>query len=1202
MVAAPDIICPNDDVTFTLTNTGATGGPCDELNLSIATGPIATVWLHPGAGITPLPIPENPVGSGQYPFTQMTAAYPSPGTYQPFIRINYSAGGFTDVAILMQNPIQPPPAGQAYIPAVITVLDVPTISSTAADFTLCDNGINEVTLGGVVSFTGTQSSDIVTVDWGDGNQGSYTVGQFSNPFQVFHQYPGPGLYIIQIGVANMCGSQSFQIPVNITELSADFTYYSGCVNQAALFNFHSPCLVGQSYTLDWYFGDGSVLIGTTNSNPSHHYPAPGNYTVTLVVHANGVSATHTEIITIIDTTPPDVFLPIQNLCNGNHLVLQWANLGNYPLNSALHAVDLSGNLVSFTFGGSASQLVVAGPGKVRIVLTTPDSCTAFTDIEVFDCCANNSYEIITIDTILGGDIPVYDTTYSYGPAQYIFNNTDIWVEIQNGNAPAGGIFNAVIEINGMLVLSESYQFTSCRIFMGPEAQIWVKKDKSVFFTDSEVRACSNVIWNRIYAEGITSSIYSIRSDFYNARRALWVDKGAILSVDRSSFNENHTGIYVSNYWHGAIPALYPSYITNSSFNNEHPGPGNYVPLLYPLHSMEAQYGIHAFMVGRLAVDGHLSGGSANIGNSFYQSLYGIFAENSGLKVLNCSFTNHVSASNAKPHKAGIRATNLVYGRPLPPPLIEVIPGPNTPVPATFNNNTYGILADYVELWASHNVMTDQQTGIKLVEPYRNSYISYNTIINGSTAVLVQNVFEHPTAMNIDYNTISNYHHGIRATNLLNNGVVGLTIKNNEVEFTQTISQMIRTGIRVEACAKATVSGNTVWKNNPLTSGEYAALKGIYISESEGAKVFDNHIAEIGHGIYCIGYLAQAQLYCNTMNACHTGVFLEPGSATVGTVMTHQRTADQAQDNIITNGIAIHQVDGGNGLNNESWRFRQPAVVGSYYNVEQQCFNPVNTNNASCDFPDLPPDEPTYAERVVQDSTEFTNLDEEMDYKARMHIYRDMMDGEFVGLLSYGDSLIFYNFSQQMANSDYGLWEQHLNMLENGELDSAQYYLSLMEATNNLDQNHVTTSELYGLKYAYHNSFDMDEEQSLSWLAYQTPYVAGRAVYSARVMLDIDNLDNGILYKQDPSFDAKLESFELWPNPASNQVQLVFDIECHGRLELTVRDLSGRLVLEQHETIRSEYYSLDLTGIALGLYMLEARLDGVILGTQKLIKQ
>jgi hypothetical protein len=215
---------------------------------------------------------------------------------------------------------------------------------------------------------------------------------------------------------------------------------------------------------------------------------------------------------------------------------------------------------------------------------------------------------------------------------------------------------------------------------------------------------------------------------------------------------------------------------------------------------------------------------------------------------------------------------------------------------------------------------------------------------------------------------------------------------------------------------------------------------------------------------------------------------------------------------------------------------------------------------------------------------------------------DLEMGFYDSLMTSADSIVFYNFSQQMATTDCEIWQQYLEMLNNAEIDSAQYYLGLMEATNNLDYNNVSCAEAFLETFAWYNPFLSTTEQTLEHLAYQTPYIAGRAVYSARVMLGIDNLDYGILYKQDALNENQEDVFELWPNPALNNVQLVFGAEYNGLLELNVRDLSGRLVSTQSSIIRSTYYSIDLSGIVSGVYFVEVSLNGASVGVQRLIKQ
>jgi PKD repeat protein len=1123
-------------VTFTLTNTGSTGGNCEELDLSIASGQgIVSVELHPGAGMTPINIPQV---NGVYPFPPSSmpsgnVAYNTVGVYSPKLRINYQSGPYTEVDVLMSNPNAPP----NYIPAEIQVLGPGVINIIDFNLEECFQGQSEVSFRLQLPTVVSGSPNHLNIDWGDGN--SYSGPPLGSSLFYIHYYTAPGNYVITISYEN-CGIATTAILASVKELDAEFTYFSTCDQDAVQFAYDNPCLDGVQYSLNWYFGDGTSLLSTTNTNPSHTYPAPGNYTVELVVTALGQTVSSTQIITVVGTSPPQIVLPIQNLCSGNDLVVIWSNLGAYPFFSELYVDDINNIVSSFTFGGSASVIQMSGPGIVRFVAVTPDSCTAYIDVEVFDCCAKE-YDPefpnpIGFDTIWIGN----------GPADYTFNNTDIGVEIGLSNAPSGGISQAFIEINGMLVISENYTFEFCQIFMGPEAQIVVKKDVELEFKYCTVRACSDVIWNRVHAFEPTSKISAIGSDFYNARQAISVTKGAELLVDYCTFNENHTAIYLYDFeGHLTSPTPYPAIISSSRFNNEHPGPGNFVPLLYPLQNIQAQIGVHLWRVGFMKLDGGLLQNPI-IYNEFYQSQNGVFAHSSSLQVFNCSFTDHVSPGPVlpKPPKVGIRSIHASGMKPLP--FLEVV-APYANFPVNFTNNDYGIEADNVEVRIANNVFNDNYIGVKLIAPESSSFVKECNFTNGQTGILAQSVFEKFTDLLLEDNEIVDYQHGIRTTNLWTGFGKKLWIINNQVVYSQTNGSALRTGIRIEACVNATVENNQVNKTSAVTSAEYNLLKGIYLSESEGTQVFSNQISNMGQGIFCIGYLANAELYCNTIDACNYGVYLQPATPTMGTVMTHQRLANVAQDNFISNGIETFQVAGGNGFGGQYWRFRPSASGGYAYNVHPLCFD-LGSGIISCteirEFSEL-----EYPELVAQDSVEFTDLEDEMRYKAMSHIYRDLEMGYYDSLMTTADSLVFYNFSQQMAATDFEMWQQYLEMLGNAEIDSAQYYLGLMEATNNLDQNNVTTAEAFLESFAWYNPFVSSTEQALEYLAYQTPYIAGRAVYSARVMLNIDNLDYGIMYKQDAIDDMLENSFEFWPNPADNFVQLVFGNELNGQLGL-----------------------------------------------------
>jgi hypothetical protein len=118
----------------------------------------------------------------------------------------------------------------------------------------------------------------------------------------------------------------------------------------------------------------------------------------------------------------------------------------------------------------------------------------------------------------------------------------------------------------------------------------------------------------------------------------------------------------------------------------------------------------------------------------------------------------------------------------------------------------------------------------------------------------------------------------------------------------------------------------------------------------------------------------------------------------------------------------------------------------------------------------------------------------------------------------------------------------------------------------------------------------------------TPYVGGNAVYTARVMLDIDPLNYGLAYKEgkETFYPGKLD-MHLYPNPASGY--LLVELKGLGDMEgawLEMYDLQGRLVYRHRDIINGGQLHLSITDIKDGLYLVRVMLDNGTQSTRKLI--
>ncbi|HEY0433949.1 MAG TPA: PKD domain-containing protein, partial [Chitinophagaceae bacterium] len=149
-------------------------------------------------------------------------------------------------------------------------------------------------------------------DFGDGSP-KVVAGNVS----VFHSYIAPGTYNVTLllqdtAFCNAPDSTVLQLRVAALVKAQFTTPPAGCAPYTATFN--NTSLAGQTFL--WNFGDGTT---STDINPTHLYPVPGNYTVSLVANDPGtcnlVDSTRQTIIVAGKPTAGFSYSPVTPLEN-----------------------------------------------------------------------------------------------------------------------------------------------------------------------------------------------------------------------------------------------------------------------------------------------------------------------------------------------------------------------------------------------------------------------------------------------------------------------------------------------------------------------------------------------------------------------------------------------------------------------------------------------------------------------------------------------------------------------------------------------------------------------------------------------------------------------------------------------------------------------------------------------------------------------
>ncbi|MBC7865187.1 MAG: PKD domain-containing protein, partial [Bacteroidia bacterium] len=180
-----------------------------------------------------------------------------------------------------------------------------------------------------------------------------------------------------------------------------------------------------SFTYFWNFGDPTTLADTSHLfQPSYTYPAPGTYTVTLIVNPNGCSDTTTQIFQVYPLLQPNFVVPPGQCITGNSF--NFTAAGNF----------IGSGTFGWTFSANASpsnsslqnptNIVYNQPGTFPVSLTIAENNCTGTFVDSVDV-----YPIPIADfnaSPIAGCAPLfvqfYDSSTVATPATYLWDFGD----------------------------------------------------------------------------------------------------------------------------------------------------------------------------------------------------------------------------------------------------------------------------------------------------------------------------------------------------------------------------------------------------------------------------------------------------------------------------------------------------------------------------------------------------------------------------------------------------------------------------------------------------------------------------------------------------------------------------------------------------------------------------------------------------------
>jgi hypothetical protein len=1029
-----------------------------------------------------------------------------------------------------------------------------------------------------------------------------------------------GIHTASLLISNGACTDSTSVSFIVNNPDPCFTWNSSCrVN----FFGDTTCNSGILSEL-WDFGDGSPIV--TFSNPSHTYPTTGqSYLVThTIITINGDTLTCERYVTQTGGPVANIQGFAVNNC-GNGSITYMAN----PCTNGIVYTWSALVDTSLSYTGCTAQISWNSSSGDTLILTAWDP--------INDCYG---YDTLIIPPCCFGSFAPSNITY--------INNTTSsqFIASQNNNNVYSSA-NQII-INGIFTIDADLTFLNCpNIWMGSNAAIIIQPGTTLTINNSSVIGKCDYMWDGIYIQGTLATLNVINNSFIEqAKQAVVSDNGGVYLVQNSTLRNNLRGIVVNAYsgFHtGVVRAT-----TFSMTSNFLPA----IPALPPAYT-KTICAVEIYDNASITIGDPTS---TALQNTFNNVFVGVRSNNSNTSVFNGRFTN-ITASvfqtfnipnagtaivatgrrnvnyqasltvGAQPFSARCNIINVRNG-------IDVRGLVNTSVQYNTireirNAGVRVQLANGRTINVENNTISNQTVnfgffqGIALVDvPNAWVTITSNTILQTAsvpnqlgTGIYVACVSPAAVFGSISNNpVISRLRTGIHLLNIQDKN--GFNIFNNNISFTKPLAQFTQThyGIRLEYCASIRVNNNTVSRGlpnfNPNSNNNLTYInniRGLSIENSPVTIASNNTFNRMGSGIYGSDQSSSSKLVCNTFNSCIHGVYFGGAAGCdIGDQVLDANGNPQATGNVWNNNIDPFNIAGQVSSNNPIkwfWDVIQPQNGAGFVT----CNNTTQTN-ALVDCSSFPSslaiiEREEYVGTSLRAGRDTNNLpDRQLQYTR--FAYRMLSKNPQWLNLNTPDDTLYQNFYAQYQQQNIGAMRTAEIAADSGNAATVNGICTSLNCTNIQEHNFKLVYEIYSRSWLVDSlQFTSSDSTTLLIIANSDPNSAGRAVYSARVLLDlpIDYFDIiSQRYNQLQPEQQESTNLEVYPNPAQEVITIEFDQITSSIILIEIVDITGKTVFRQVLTPGNLLYQVNVHELNPGMYILRANTSDMHIGTSRLI--
>lgn len=757
---------------------------------------------------------------------------------------------------------------------------------------------------------------------------------------------------------------------------------------------------------------------------------------------------------------------------------------------------------------------------------------------------------------------------------------------------AQSLYKSIINLDGTLNFTSSLNLTNKTFIMGPGAQIISKSGVNVGFDKCTFLACDKM-WKGISVEG-GSSVKMSGCTVKDAENAISLSTNSKFFSDvlnMSTFSNNFTCInvdgvpdntsrYNSNYTGGSLKPKYSGQVNwkteaqngiqISNCSTERTFNGNFSNLQFGIRVVNNSIAKIEQSFFDNCYYGIFNGSSElhALNNQILNSFYGIWVQNSGGKTIEISGNEKIEAAIGIALMVSNKLNAIVLGN---------------------------------KIWAKSVNNAAAVNGIQIVSCNNATKLELNT-----------NTINYA----LNNNFPNNSYYGIRV-----NGCNRIKVLNNTVVTGQYLN-LNTNGIRLSQTTNAIVKENTVYGTGVLKE----KTSGIYVTSSSNWQICYNHLSKTQKGVEFYSASPSPKRFSHNDMTNHTvGLELDP-STTIG--VQYSFTNPFAGGNVFKYTMGNQWVSG----LTVGARFltdNVDQVRDSYFGVNQN-YQPDKPDVIDCKYPwfeggytELYPCNDLYEWEVVgklerdiarnqlalQDYTATGRwIAQQQLYEAR--VYGGSLDPTQV-------SSVLDSFTIANTNTDLGKLAQVKQLI-------FQYQENNINDPNALQVIHQLNNSVGGSdifiqnEKSYNtilintvlngiNELNSTQIHDLYAIANQCDLSGGTAVHSARGLynmlvdnsIDFDLVQCAPVGSRSNEANQKItSSFNVFPNPASELIQLNGLDQYPATVSVQVTDIYGKVLLNNSITNGN---TIDIQRIPSGVYFCSVLENGHQLAIAKFVK-